>query len=150
MQAAQRGVQTVEAAEIEQAALMTGFGEEEGRTQVAERGLAIGLNSGEPIERAAQEHDDKALFGEGGGQCEGGAAKRDGGGKAEESGTPGGEVHGGFYRRWNSGLASRSVMASRWDPAWAIWARVAGGRRGPSAKSAVATGSSVLARPATV
>ncbi len=80
----QRRVQAVEAAEIEQAAIGAGLGQGQFTTQADAVRIAVGLNGGQAIQRAAQQEDDEALVGGGGAEGQRGAAKGEGGGEAQQ------------------------------------------------------------------
>ncbi len=93
MQAGQRGMEPIEAAEVVQAAVLARLGWDDRAAPAGEGGVAVGHYGGEPVHGAAQDDDHEAVLCRRGGQCERGAAQGDGGAEAEEGRAAGESPH---------------------------------------------------------
>ncbi len=139
-------MQAVEAAEVEHAAVLARRGRHEFAAQAGQRRVPVRNHRGQPIERAAQDDDDKSPVGRRIRQRQGDAAEGEGRCETEQGGATGQVRH---HRLWNSGEVSSSVSASRREPAPCMALSVAGCSSGPRLASATSAGSGPLNLPAT-
>jgi hypothetical protein len=130
----QRWMQAIKAAEVQQPTW------NQFAAQFSECRIAVRHHSRHTVEGSAQDHHDKTPLGRGCGQRERNASESECRGEAEQGGTAG-KLH--HHRLWNSGAESRSVMASRREPARCTACSVFALSNGPRAASA----SSAASRP---